>query len=55
MSIACMEELQATTSGLPPVSTQHNGFSPLTHQSFNLPLKIKIEPKMAVKETSEGN
>lgn len=46
MSIACLEELQASRD-ISSIQQQHQTFSPLKHQSFNLPLKIKAEPKMA--------
>lgn len=46
MSIACLEELQASRD-ISSIKQQQEGFSPLKHQSFNLPLKIKAEPKMA--------
>ena len=46
MSIACLEELQASRD-ISSIQQQQTAFSPLKHQSFNLPLKIKAEPKMA--------
>ena len=46
MSIECQEELQASRS-FSNLQEPLKNFSPQKHHSFNLSLKIKIEPKMA--------
>ena len=53
MSIACLEELQASRD-ISSIQQQEEGFSPLKHQSFNLSLKIKAEPKMAASLDKES-
>ena len=51
MSIECQEEVQASRV-LSNVQQPQMNFSPQKHHSFNLPLKIKIEPKMAAQYAS---
>jgi hypothetical protein len=51
MSIGCQEELQASR-GFTNLQQPQMTFSPQKHHSFNLPLKIKIDPKMAAQFAS---
>lgn len=51
MSIECQEELQGSR-GFSNIQQPQMNLSPQKHHSFNFPLKIKIEPKMAAQFAS---
>ena len=52
MSMGCQEELQGSRGALTNLQQPQMTFSPQKHHSFNLPLKIKIDPKMAAQFAS---
>jgi hypothetical protein len=47
MNITCQEELLQSRGAFSSILNHQNGLSPMKNQSFNFPLKIKVEPKMA--------
>jgi|LauGreDrversion4_2_1035121.scaffolds.fasta_scaffold34819_2 hypothetical protein len=48
MNITCQEEMLESTPTLANLKNPQNSISPTKIMSFNLPLKIKTQPKMAV-------